>query len=87
LKRFLFEYMYRHYKVNRMTSKARRVVKDLYGLLVNEPGCLPPEWQKVCDGVKQPGTARAVADYIAGMTDRFAVQEHARLFDGPPDLR
>lgn len=81
LKRFLFEHMYRHYKVNRMTSKARRVVKDLYGLLIHEPECLPPAWQKVCDGKDQPGTARAVADYIAGMTDRFALDEHRRLFD------
>jgi len=81
LKRFLFEHMYRHYKVNRMTSKARRVVKDLYSLLVDEPGCLPPEWQKLCDGAGNPGTARAVADYIAGMTDRNALDEHRRLFD------
>jgi len=81
LKRFLFEHMYRHYKVNRMTSKARRVVKDLYGLLVSEPQCLPPEWQKLCDGPQGQATARAVADYIAGMTDRFALDEHRRLFD------
>ncbi len=81
LKAFLFQHMYRHYNVNRMTSKARRVVKDLYGLLVNEPQCLPPEWQKSCDGKGNPGTARAVADYIAGMTDLSALDEHRRLFD------
>ncbi|OIQ90150.1 deoxyguanosinetriphosphate triphosphohydrolase [mine drainage metagenome] len=81
LKAFLFDHMYRHYKVNRMTSKARRVVRDLYALLVREPGCLPPDWQKICDGKGQPGTARAVADYIAGLTDRSAVDEHRRLFD------
>jgi len=81
LKTFLFHHMYRHYNVNRMTSKARRVVKDLYALLLNEPECLPPEWQKVCDGKRNPGTARAVADYIAGMTDVNALDEHRRLFD------
>ncbi|HLN25177.1 MAG TPA: deoxyguanosinetriphosphate triphosphohydrolase [Patescibacteria group bacterium] len=81
LKKFLFHNMYRHYNVNRMTSKARRVVKDLYTLLLNEPECLPPEWQKSCDGKGNPGTARAVADYIAGMTDVNALDEHRRLFD------
>jgi dGTPase len=81
LKRFLFHHMYRHYKVNRMTSKARRVVKDLYALLLDEPECLPPEWQKSCDGKGKAGTARVVADYIAGMTDRNALDEHRRLFD------
>ncbi|WP_374448735.1 deoxyguanosinetriphosphate triphosphohydrolase [Stella sp.] len=81
LKGFLFERMYRHWRVNRMASKARRVVRDLFGLLVAEPNCLPGDWQVQIDG---PGTARAVrvvADYIAGMTDRFALDEHTRLFD------
>ncbi|PKU23719.1 deoxyguanosinetriphosphate triphosphohydrolase [Telmatospirillum siberiense] len=81
LKAFLFQHMYRHYKVNRMASKARRVVKDLYGLLVEEPECLPPEWQNCCDGKGGQATARAVADYIAGMTDRNALDEHRSLFD------
>lgn len=81
LKQFLFPNMYRHFLVNRMTSKARRVVKDLFTLLHSEPGCLPPEWHRLCDGVRTPKTARVVADYIAGMTDRFALDEHRRLFD------
>jgi dGTPase len=81
LKAFLFQHMYRHYKVNRMASKARRVVKDLYALLVEEPECLPPEWQACCDGKGNRATARAVADYIAGMTDRNAFDEHRSLFD------
>jgi dGTPase len=81
LKAFLFQHMYRHYNVNRMASKARRVVKDLYSLLVEEPECLPPAWQAICDGKGTPGTARAVADYIAGMTDRNALDEHRSLFD------
>ena len=81
LKEFLFERMYRHYKVNRMTSKARRVVHDLFALFMEEPGCLPVEWQRQTDGSGHPGTALVVADYIAGMTDRFALEEHQRLFD------
>jgi dGTPase len=81
LKNFLFERMYRHYKVNRMTSKARRIVQDLFQLFLAEPQCLPTEWRA---GTDEPGsrtTARTVADYIAGMTDRYALDEHARLFD------
>ncbi|UUX50088.1 deoxyguanosinetriphosphate triphosphohydrolase [Nisaea acidiphila] len=85
LKKFLFQNMYRHYKVNRMASKARRVVKEMFELLMNEPNCLPAQWQRT--GNDQPGDidkpkqARLIADYIAGMTDRYAMIEHARLFD------
>jgi dGTPase len=81
LKDFLFERMYRHYRVNRMTSKARRVVQELFGLLLAEPGILPTEWQREAGAPNTPETARVVADYIAGMTDRFALDEHRRLFD------
>lgn len=81
LKRFLFDNMYRHYKLNRMTSKARRVVKDLFGLLIQEPECLPTDWRKKADGAKSVETAEAVADYIGGLTDRAALDEHRRLFD------
>ena len=81
LKAFLLEHMYRHYKLNRMTSKARRLVKDLFALFVAEPECLPTEWRGRTRGPKTVETARAVADYIAGMTDRFAADEHRRLFD------
>lgn len=83
LKQFLYQRMYRHYKVNRMASKARRVVRDLFALFVAEPECLPADWRARCDAVRSPGTARAVADYIAGMTDRFAFLEHQRLFEIP----
>ncbi|MCC7276100.1 MAG: deoxyguanosinetriphosphate triphosphohydrolase [Alphaproteobacteria bacterium] len=81
LKAFLFEHMYRHYRVNRMSSKARRVVHDLFGLLVAEPNCLPTEWQANAVQAQTAATARVVADYVAGMTDRFALDEHRRLFD------
>ena len=81
LKRFLFERMYRHYRVNRMTSKARRVVRELFTLFLAEPETLPTEWQRLVGAPNDPQTARVVADYIAGMTDRFAMDEHRRLFD------
>jgi dGTPase len=81
LKDFLFGRMYRHYRVNRMASKARRIVQELFSLLLGEPQCLPTEWQLQADGPGGSATARVVADYIAGMTDRFALDEHYRLFD------
>ncbi|CCQ73622.1 deoxyguanosinetriphosphate triphosphohydrolase [Magnetospira sp. QH-2] len=81
LKKFLFENMYRHYKVNRMTSKARRVVLQLATLLLEEPNCLPDEWQAVAGDPGSPETALAVMDYIAGKTDRAALDEHQILFD------
>ncbi len=81
LRRFLFPNMYRHFTVNRMTSKGRRVVRDLFTLLFAEPECLPPEWRRQADGKGTAKTARVVGDYIAGMTDRFALDEHRRLFD------
>ncbi len=81
VKTFLFANMYRHTRVNRMTSKAKRIVRDLFDLLLAEPHMLPEDWHVGIDGPKTLKTARRVADYIAGMTDKFALDEHARLFD------
>ena len=81
LKAFLFENMYRHFRLNRMTSKARRVVDELFRLFIDEPDCLPTEWRRRAGGPDNAQTARLVADYIAGMTDRYALDEHRRLFD------
>ncbi len=81
LKEFLFERMYRHYRVNRMSSKARRVIHDLFALYLAEPECLPGEWRRLAAGPDDPRTARVAADYLAGMTDRYALDEHHRLFD------
>ncbi len=82
-KAFLFPNMYRHHRVNRMTSKARRVVRDLFDLFMAEPILLPDEWARRAKALTSDETRRArlVADYIAGMTDRFALDEHGRLFD------
>jgi dGTPase len=76
LKRFLHTNLYRHYRVSRMSSKARRIISDLFQAFMNEPGLLPPEFQ----GRAKADTPRAIADYIAGMTDRYAIVEHRRLF-------
>jgi dGTPase len=76
LKKFLFENLYRHYKVMRMTNKARRIVRELFDAFVHEPRLLPPDYRHE-NATEQ---ARAIADYIAGMTDRYAIREHHRLF-------
>ncbi len=81
LRAFLFERMYRHYRVNRMTSKAKRIVRDLFDLFLSEPQTLPTVWRFQAQTVEGDQRARVIADYIAGMTDRFAVDEHRRLFD------
>ena len=81
LKIFLTRHVYRHYRVNRMTSKARRVVQKLFTFFLEEPDCLPEEWQVLTDKPGSKQTAIVVADFIAGMTDRFALEEHSRIFD------
>ncbi len=78
LKRFLRRNLYQHYQVNRMTSKARRIVTDLFGIFVAGPQLLPPDYQLQGDDTLEQ--ARKVADYIAGMTDRYAMREYRRLF-------
>jgi dGTPase len=82
LKEFLFSEMYRHYRVVRMGDKAARVLRDLFASLVREPRQLPPHFQ---EQIERDGVHRVVCDYIAGMTDRFALQEHRKLFN--PDVR
>jgi dGTPase len=78
LKRFLYANLYRHYQVNRMRVKASRVVRELFDAFMADPVLLPPDYQ-VAPGelTKQ---ARKIADYIAGMTDRYAIREHRRIF-------
>lgn len=76
LKGFLRTHLYRHYLVMRMTAKARRIIGDLFIAFMEDPRLLPPQFSNQA-GV---GQARAVADYIAGMTDRYAIREHRRIF-------
>jgi dGTPase len=73
LKRFLFDALYRHPQVRHSTDRARQVVSELFALYLQRPHEMPPEH------AGQPQRERAVADYIAGMTDRFALREHQRL--------
>jgi dGTPase len=80
LKQFLRANLYQHYQVNRMTSKARRIVSELFGAFMAEPVLLPPDYQLTGAADNTSAQARKVADYIAGMTDRYAMREHRRLF-------
>ncbi len=76
LKQFLRKNLYQHYKVNRMSAKAERIIRELFAVFFADIGLMPHEFQEHAKADK----ARAVADYIAGMTDRFAIREHKRLF-------
>ena len=82
IRKFLTSKMYKHFQINRMTSKAKRIVTDLYKIYAKESDCLPYEWKKSYDNAKSSFLKnRIIADYIAGMTDRFAVNEHKKLYD------
>lgn len=81
LRAFLYARMYKHYRVNRMRSKAKRVLANLFEVFLNEPQTLPPPWGGLADPAPDGLRARIVCDYIAGMTDTFALEEHRRLFD------
>lgn len=76
LKRFLRDNLYRHYQVLRMTAKARRIIAELFAAFMDDTRLLPPQYQAMARDDKP----RAIADYIAGMTDRYAMREHRRLF-------
>jgi len=80
LRKFLFERMYRHYRVNRTRSQARRILGEMFTLFMAEPETMPPEWSGKACVPDQARRARAVCDYIAGMTDRYAIEEHKKLF-------
>lgn len=85
LKRYLREHLYRHYRVLRMTNKARKVIHELFAIMLEDVALMPTEHQGAARRLEaeggRAGRARAVADYIAGMTDRFAILEHRRLFN------
>jgi len=77
LKRFLYANLYRHFQVNRMRVKASRIVRELFDAFLADPVLLPNDYQVQDDPMRQ---ARKIADYIAGMTDRYAIREHRRIF-------
>jgi dGTPase len=85
LKQFLREHVYRHHRVLRMTTKAKRVVRELFEAFMDNLKLMPDEYREhASQGLSSggdAGAARIVCDYIAGMTDRYAILEHRRLFD------
>ncbi len=83
LRKFLMANMYRHEKIDKIREKMTAVVRDLFGAFFGDPAKMPPEWQALAAASDGGDTAKAriVLDYVAGMTDRFALQEHGRLFD------
>jgi dGTPase len=85
LKRFLLAHLYRHFRVLRMTRKATRIVRDLFAAYFEDIRLLPDEHREAAEAWSEQsgesGKARAVADYVAGMTDRYAILEHGRLYD------
>ena len=85
LKRYLRQHLYRHYRVLRMTTKAKRVMRALFDAMLEDVELMPTEHQEAARRMEavdgRAGRARAVADYIAGMTDRYAIREYGRLFD------
>ena len=85
LKRFLRLHVYKHYRVHRMTARAERIIRALFDAFFEDPALLPPEHAQHSRRMEEisgeKGSARAVADYIAGMTDRFAIAEYGKLFD------
>ena len=87
IKRFLYARMYRHPDVMGVRAQADDVLRDLFRRFKAEPELMPEEWQADLPREDEPRLARRVADYIAGMTDRYAILEHRRLFDVTPDLR
>ncbi len=80
LRKFLYENMYRHFRVNRTMGQARRIVKELFELFLSDPSLLPSELQKKASDPYSEITARTVCDYIAGMTDNYAINEHKQLY-------
>ncbi|MEE9613659.1 MAG: deoxyguanosinetriphosphate triphosphohydrolase [Thermodesulfobacteriota bacterium] len=78
LKRFLSKKLYKHYRVLRMADKAERILRDLFGVYAKKPDLLPPHFRSE---VERVGKERLICDYTAGMTDRFALDEHKKLFD------
>jgi dGTPase len=86
-RRFLFERVYRHESVMRVMGTAEEIVENLFDRLIERPDLMPGEWSVASRDVAEDRLARRVADYLAGMTDTFALTEHGRLFDATPRLR
>lgn len=87
LKAFLLRRVYRHERVMRVMNDAETIVRDLFARYLAEPSAMPASWAAEAPRLGERARARLVGDFVAGMTDRFAIAEHRRLFDATPELR
>ena len=87
IKAFLLPRMYRHARIMRVMGEAEGVLENLFRYYSAQPTELPAEWREQLDVADTASHARLIADFIAGMTDRYALNEHSRLFDSTPELR
>jgi dGTPase len=87
IKAFLYSRMYRHHRVTRIMGEAETVLSDLFWRYAEHPGDLPADWSHGTEASDDAGHLRRIGDFIAGMTDRYALVEHARLFPSTPELR
>jgi dGTPase len=87
LRAFLFARVYRHPKVMGVMTDAERILRDLFACYLADPTALPAQWAVVATGLDVRGRARLVADFVSGQTDRYAIEQHRRLFDATPELR
>jgi len=86
LKAFLYKHLYRHEEVMRVRAGAEQIVRDLFDVYFADPRAMPDGWREGLDRAEDRIKARSVADFLAGMTDTYALKEHRRLFDRTPDL-
>src|SRR5262249_32497616 len=87
IKGFLYPRMYRHSRIMRIMGDAERLVCALFARYLEQPDDMPAEWAEIVDGGDAAARSRHIADFIAGMTDRYTLMEQARLFASPPELR
>ena len=87
IKGFLYPRMYRHARIARIMGEAEAVVCDLFARYAAQPADLPADWAQARRPGDEAARLRRIGDFIAGMTDRYALVEHARLFDSTPELR
>ncbi len=87
LKAFLMQHVYRHKHIMRIMGDAETIVRNLFKRYMADPPAMPEAWHAASHGLGEPQRARLIADFVAGMTDRYAIAEHRRLFDATPNLR
>ena len=87
LQDYLFANLYRHPRVTAVMAAAETIVRQLFERYLREPALMPEPWGAAAEAESEAARAGVVADFVAGMTDRYAIKEHRRLFDATPDLR